>query len=81
VSGRFIEDGLSDWLDNPVNDDLDETHTETIYNAQIVQDRAKATIDSLATLWEYGEGADTIYRFQQNHDKSRSGRGVPDRFT
>ena len=80
-AGRFIEESLSDWQGNTGNDDLDETHAESIYNAQIVQDRAKAAIDSLATLWEYGEGADAIYRFQQNHDKSRSGRGVPGRFT
>jgi hypothetical protein len=75
-AGRFIEESISDCQGSTGNDDLDETHAESIYNAQIVQDRAKAVIDSLATLWEYGEGADTIYRFQQNHDKSRSGRGV-----
>ena len=80
-TGHFIEDGLSDYQGNTDNDDLDESLTEAIYNAQIVQNRAKAVIDSLATLWEYGEGADTIYRFQENHDKSRRGRGVPGRFT
>ncbi len=38
-------------------------------------------LDSLATLWEYGDGAEAIFKFQQNHDKNRSGRGVPGRFT
>ena len=80
-SGRFIQNGLSDCQGNTDNDDLDESIAEAIYNAQIVQDHTKAVIDSLATLWEYGDGADTIYRFQQNHDRSRSGRGVPGRFT
>ncbi len=81
TAGRFIEESLSDWQGNTGNDDLDETHPESIYNAQVVQDRAKTVIDSLATLWEYGEGADVIYKFQQNHDKSHSGRGVPGHFT
>jgi len=59
---------------------MDEIFGESILNAQIVQDRAKAGINSLATLWEYREGAEAIYKFQQNHDKNRSGLGVPGRF-
>ncbi len=59
-------------LQNYRNDDIDEVLEEAVSNAQIVQDRAKAVLDSHATQWEYGEGAEEIFRFQQNHDKNRT---------
>ena len=48
--GRFIEDGLSDYQGNTGHDDLDESLVEAIYNAQIVQDRAK-TFDNQTESW------------------------------
>ena len=63
------------------NDEIDEILGESILNAQIVQDLTKTGLDSLPTIWEYGDGPEAIFKFQQNHDKNRSGRGVPDHFT